>query len=79
MAIIENTLQRRCISYIIYEKLKFGDTMQGLPKVEQMLEMHSIDSILMNLEKKVEGWNECITRILRIPQRFFIDVELTVV
>ncbi|MBA0855173.1 hypothetical protein Goshw_010107 [Gossypium schwendimanii] len=39
---------------------------QGHPKVEQVLEVRSIDSIWMNLEKKIEGWNECITRILEI-------------
>ncbi|CAN6483026.1 unnamed protein product [Victoria cruziana] len=36
----------------IYEKLRSGDIIHGLPKVEQVLEVHSIDSILMNLEKR---------------------------
>ncbi|MFQ6657655.1 hypothetical protein Gotur_027239, partial [Gossypium turneri] len=51
----------------IYEKSRSGDITQGLPKVEQVLELRSIDSISMNLEKRIEGWNECITRILGIP------------
>ncbi|MFQ6623957.1 hypothetical protein Gotur_003487, partial [Gossypium turneri] len=51
----------------IYEKSRYGDIMQGLPKVEQVLEVRLIDSILMNLEKRIEGWNECIKRILGIP------------
>ncbi|KAG4125845.1 hypothetical protein ERO13_D10G123250v2 [Gossypium hirsutum] len=33
----------------------------------------------MNLEKRIEGWNECITRILGIPWGFVIGVELTIV
>ncbi|KAK9907901.1 hypothetical protein M0R45_002786 [Rubus argutus] len=55
-----------------------GDITQGLPKVEQVLEVRSIDSISMNLEKRVEGWNECITRILGIPWGFLIGAELTI-
>nr|QWY86596.1 RNA polymerase beta'' subunit [Prioria balsamifera] len=63
----------------IYEKSKSGDITQGLPKVEQVLEVRSIDSISMNLEKRVEGWNDHITRILGIPWRFLIGAELTIV
>nr|YP_010924665.1 RNA polymerase beta'' subunit [Hyaloseris cinerea]WKB11424.1 RNA polymerase beta'' subunit [Hyaloseris cinerea] len=63
----------------IYEKSRSGDITQGLPKVEQVLEVRSIDSISMNLEKRVEGWNKCITRILGIPWAFFIGAELTIV
>lgn len=63
----------------IYEKSRSGDITQGLPKVEQVLEVRSIDSISMNLEKRVEGWNERITRILGIPWRFLIGAELTIV
>nr|YP_011004125.1 RNA polymerase beta'' subunit [Crassula volkensii]WPS93388.1 RNA polymerase beta'' subunit [Crassula volkensii] len=63
----------------IYEKSRSGDITQGLPKVEQVLEVRSIDSISMNLEKRVEGWNEYITRILGIPWGFLIGVELTIV
>nr|WCD58759.1 RNA polymerase beta'' subunit [Primula sp. WZ-2023a] len=63
----------------IYEKSRSGDITQGLPKVEQVLEVRSIESISMNLEKRVEGWNESITRILGIPWRFLIGAELTIV
>nr|QGT34044.1 RNA polymerase beta' subunit [Chamaesium wolffianum] len=63
----------------IYEKSRSGDITQGLPKVEQVLEVRSIDSISMNLEKRVEGWNECITRTLGIPWGFLIGAELTIV
>nr|YP_010865803.1 RNA polymerase beta'' subunit [Maesa japonica]WGT92010.1 RNA polymerase beta'' subunit [Maesa japonica] len=63
----------------IYEKSRSGDITQGLPKVEQVLEVRSIESISINLEKRVEGWNECITRILGIPWGFLIGAELTIV
>nr|YP_010296237.1 RNA polymerase beta'' subunit [Angelonia angustifolia]UMB51297.1 RNA polymerase beta'' subunit [Angelonia angustifolia] len=62
----------------IYEKSRSGDITQGLPKVEQVLEVRSIDSISMNLEKRVEGWNERITRILGMPWSFLIGAELTI-
>nr|QBZ77212.1 RNA polymerase beta'' subunit [Achlys triphylla] len=62
----------------IYEKSRSGDITQGLPKVEQVLEVRSIDSISMNLEKRVEGWNQGITRILGIPWGFLIGAELTI-
>nr|YP_010034931.1 RNA polymerase beta'' subunit [Toxicodendron griffithii]QOX09769.1 RNA polymerase beta'' subunit [Toxicodendron griffithii] len=63
----------------IYEKSRSGDITQGLPKVEQVLEVRSIDSISMNLEKRVGGWNARITRILGIPWGFLIGAELTIV
>nr|YP_010186420.1 RNA polymerase beta'' subunit [Coleus xanthanthus]QVL24084.1 RNA polymerase beta'' subunit [Coleus xanthanthus] len=63
----------------IYEKSRSGDITQGLPKVEQVLEVRSIDSISRNLEKSVEGWNERITRILGMPWAFLIGTELTIV
>nr|QVV24561.1 RNA polymerase beta'' subunit [Disporum cantoniense] len=62
----------------IYEKSRSGDITQGLPKVEQVLEVRSIDSISMNLEKRVESWNERIPRILGIPWEFLIGAELTI-
>nr|YP_009504888.1 RpoC2 [Senna occidentalis]AWW14006.1 RpoC2 [Senna occidentalis] len=63
----------------IYEKSRSGDITQGLPKVEQVLEVRSIESISMNLEKRVEGWNERITKILGISWGFLIGAELTIV
>nr|YP_010027261.1 RNA polymerase beta'' subunit [Oreocharis cotinifolia]QOS04336.1 RNA polymerase beta'' subunit [Oreocharis cotinifolia] len=63
----------------IYEKSRSGDITQGLPKVEQVLEVRSIDLISMNLEKRVESWNERITTILGMPWAFLIGAELTIV
>ncbi|CAN6446779.1 unnamed protein product [Victoria cruziana] len=62
----------------IYEKSRSGDITHNLPKVEQVLEVRSIDSISMNLEKRVEDWNEHITGILGIPWGFLIGAELTI-
>jgi DNA-directed RNA polymerase subunit beta' len=62
----------------LYEKSRSGDITQGLPKVEQILEIRSIDSISMNLEKRIDVWNECITRILGTPWGFLIGAELTI-
>ncbi|XP_050902717.1 DNA-directed RNA polymerase subunit beta''-like [Lathyrus oleraceus] len=62
----------------IYEKSRSGDITQGLPKVEQILEIRSIDSISMNLEKRIDAWNECITKIIGIPWGFLIGAELTI-
>nr|YP_010313045.1 RNA polymerase beta'' subunit [Bellevalia paradoxa]ULM63347.1 RNA polymerase beta'' subunit [Bellevalia paradoxa] len=62
----------------IYEKSRSGDITQGLPKVEQILEVRSIGSISMNLERRVVGWNERIPRILGIPWGFLIGAELTI-
>nr|YP_009695809.1 RpoC2 [Hydrostachys imbricata]QEJ82545.1 RpoC2 [Hydrostachys imbricata] len=70
--------ERDTLVTFIYEKSRSGDITQGLPKVEQVLEVRSIDSISMNLEKRIETWNECITRILGIQWGFLIGAELTI-
>nr|YP_010604940.1 RNA polymerase beta'' subunit [Paphiopedilum vietnamense]WAN79950.1 RNA polymerase beta'' subunit [Paphiopedilum vietnamense] len=62
----------------IYEKSRSGDITQGLPKVEQILEVRSIDSISMNLKGRVEGWDERSRRLLGIPWGFLIGAELTI-
>nr|YP_010286951.1 RNA polymerase beta'' subunit [Limnobium laevigatum]UKT61069.1 RNA polymerase beta'' subunit [Limnobium laevigatum] len=59
----------------IYEKARSGDITQGLPKVEQVLEVRSIS---MNLQKRVKAWNQRIPRILGMPWGFLISAELTI-
>nr|GLL25508.1 RNA polymerase beta'' subunit [Ipomoea trifida] len=44
----------------------------------KVLEVRSVDSISLNLERRVEGWNKCLTRILGIPWGFLIGAELTI-
>ncbi|KAK9663133.1 hypothetical protein RND81_O310800 [Saponaria officinalis] len=60
------------------KKSRSGDITQGLPKVEQVLEVRSIDSISINLEKRINGWNEHIKKIIGIPWGFLIGAELTI-
>ena len=62
----------------LYEKSRSSDITQGLPKVEKFFEARSIDLLLINLKRKVEGWNERIPRILGVPWVFFIGAELTI-
>nr|YP_009157200.1 RNA polymerase beta'' subunit [Phaenosperma globosum]AJV90107.1 RNA polymerase beta'' subunit [Phaenosperma globosum]UKT60337.1 RNA polymerase beta'' subunit [Phaenosperma globosum] len=62
----------------IYEKSRSSDITQGLPKVEQIFEARSIDSLSPNLERRIEDWNERIPRILGIPWGFLIGAELTI-
>nr|YP_010621319.1 RNA polymerase beta'' subunit [Cuscuta europaea]WBF90865.1 RNA polymerase beta'' subunit [Cuscuta europaea] len=62
-----------------YEKSRSGDITQGLPKVEQVLEVRSVDSISMNLQRRFVGWDKFITGILGIHWGFFISAELTIV
>nr|YP_009157979.1 RNA polymerase beta' subunit [Pariana campestris]AKH04675.1 RNA polymerase beta' subunit [Pariana campestris] len=62
----------------IYEKSRSSDITQGLPKVEQIFEARSIDSLSANLERRIEDWNERIPRILGVPWGFLIGAELTI-
>lgn len=62
----------------LYEKSRSSDITQGLPKVEKFFEARSIDLLLINLKRRVEGWNERVPRILGVPWVFFIGAELTI-
>nr|UCU09293.1 RNA polymerase beta'' subunit [Cycas media subsp. media] len=62
---------------LIYERFKSGDIIQGLPKVEQLSEARSINSISMNLEKSFEDWNRDMTRSLGSPWGSFISSKIT--
>lgn len=46
---------------LVYERLKSGDIIQGLPKVEQLLEARPINSVSIHLEKGFEDWNKDMT------------------
>nr|YP_010291618.1 RNA polymerase beta'' subunit [Scleria parvula]ULQ67625.1 RNA polymerase beta'' subunit [Scleria parvula] len=62
----------------LYEKSRSSDITQGLPKVEKFFEARSIDSISINLKRRIECWDERIPRILGVPWVFFIGAELTI-
>eukprot|EP01018_Ginkgo_biloba_P030045 Gb_09773 [translate_table: standard] len=61
----------------IYERSKFGDIIQGLPKVEQLSEARSINLIPRNLEESFEDWNEDMTRSLGSLKGLFISARIT--
>lgn len=62
----------------LYEKSRSNDITQGLPKVEQLFEARSVEKISMHLEKRINGWNERIKKILGIPWGFLVGAELTI-
>eukprot|EP01018_Ginkgo_biloba_P040957 Gb_09032 [translate_table: standard] len=62
---------------LIYERSKFGDIIQGLPKVEQLSEARSINPIPRNLEESFKDWNEDMTRSLGRIWGLFISARIT--
>ncbi|KAF1879736.1 hypothetical protein Lal_00039749 [Lupinus albus] len=52
----------------IYEKSRYGDITQGLPTVEQVVEVCSIDSISMNLENKLTRVQSSISLVNKIQK-----------
>nr|YP_009032814.1 RNA polymerase beta' subunit [Osmundastrum cinnamomeum]AHA59547.1 RNA polymerase beta' subunit [Osmundastrum cinnamomeum] len=59
---------------LIYERLKSEDIIQGLPKVEQLLEARSIDSVSMRIEDIFEKWNKGMTRLIGNLWSHFLSV-----
>jgi len=55
MVIMEKILYKgdKLVTFI-YEKLRSSDITQGLPKIEQIFEARSIDSLSPNLERRIE-------------------------
>uniref|UniRef100_A0AB39U331 DNA-directed RNA polymerase subunit beta'' n=1 Tax=Ophioglossum hongii TaxID=3238578 RepID=A0AB39U331_9MONI len=49
---------------LTYERFKSGDIIQGLPKVEQLLEARPTNSVSRDLERGFEDWNKGITRLI---------------
>nr|YP_010704939.1 RNA polymerase beta'' subunit [Porella grandiloba]WCQ78475.1 RNA polymerase beta'' subunit [Porella grandiloba] len=49
---------------LIYERLKSGDIIQGLPKVEQLLEARPVNSVSINLENSFEDWNNDMKKFI---------------
>ena len=50
-------IERGTLIPLIHERLKSGDIVQWLYKVEQLLGVRSIDSASIHLEKGFEDWN----------------------
>nr|QWW93012.1 RNA polymerase beta'' subunit [Cyathodium smaragdinum] len=49
---------------LIYERLKSGDIIQGLPKVEQLVEARPINSVSSDSEIGFEDWNNDMTKFV---------------
>jgi len=62
---------------LVYERLKSGDIIQGLPKVEQLLEARPINSISINLEKGFEDWNKDMTKFFGSLWGFFLSARIS--
>ena len=62
---------------LIYERLKSGDIIQGLPKVEQLLEARPINSIFIHLEKGFEDWNKDMTNFFGSLWGYFLSARIS--
>nr|YP_009667960.1 RNA polymerase beta' subunit [Jubula hutchinsiae]QCW58736.1 RNA polymerase beta' subunit [Jubula hutchinsiae] len=61
---------------LIYERLKSGDIIQGLPKVEQLLEARSVNSVSINLEDSFENWNNDMKKFIGNLWGFFLSAKI---
>lgn len=62
---------------LVYERLKSGDIIQGLPKVEQLLEARPINSVFINLEKGFEDWNRDMTHFFGSLWGYFLSARIS--
>jgi DNA-directed RNA polymerase subunit beta' len=63
---------------LIYERLKSGDIIQGLPKVEQLLEARPINSVSIHLEKGFEDWNKDMINFFGSLWGYFLSARISV-
>lgn len=61
---------------LIYERLKSGDIIQGLPKVEQLLEARSVNSVSINLENNFEDWSNDLKKFIGNLWGFFLSAKI---
>nr|YP_010466386.1 DNA-directed RNA polymerase subunit beta'' [Equisetum xylochaetum]UVF28132.1 DNA-directed RNA polymerase subunit beta'' [Equisetum xylochaetum] len=62
---------------LTYERLKSSDIIQGLPKVEQLLEARSPNSISINLERGFLGWKRSINKLIGYLGSHYISAQLS--
>jgi DNA-directed RNA polymerase subunit beta' len=63
---------------LIYERLKSGDIIQGLPKVEQLLEARPVNLVSINLEKSFEDWNNDMKKFIGTFWGFFLSTRVSI-
>lgn len=61
---------------LIYERLKSGDIIQGLPKVEQLLEARPVNSVSITLENSFEDWNNDMKKFIGNLWGFFLSTKI---
>nr|YP_010892609.1 RNA polymerase beta'' subunit [Pleurozia subinflata]URH13426.1 RNA polymerase beta'' subunit [Pleurozia subinflata] len=61
---------------LIYERLKSADIIQGLPKVEQLLEARSVNSVSINLENSFGDWNNDMKKFIGYLWGFFLSAKI---
>nr|ANZ53643.1 RNA polymerase beta subunit-2 [Gnetum gnemon] len=59
-----------------YERFKASDITQGLPKVEQLVETHSKNPVVHNIEENFHIWNQDMTRTLGSFWGLFISAKI---
>nr|YP_010716113.1 RNA polymerase beta'' subunit [Crepidomanes latealatum]WDE75848.1 RNA polymerase beta'' subunit [Crepidomanes latealatum] len=62
---------------LLYDRLRSGDIIQGLPKVEQLLESRSTGFVPTRIEDILEKWNKGITRLIGNLWGHFLSVEIS--
>nr|YP_009668541.1 RNA polymerase beta' subunit [Haplomitrium blumei]QCW59317.1 RNA polymerase beta' subunit [Haplomitrium blumei] len=62
---------------LVYERLKSGDIIQGLPKVEQLLEARPINSVSIDLENGFVDWNTDMTKFIGNMWGFLLSSEMS--
>nr|YP_009668292.1 RNA polymerase beta' subunit [Scapania ciliata]QCW59068.1 RNA polymerase beta' subunit [Scapania ciliata] len=63
---------------LIYERLKSGDIIQGLPKVEQLLEARPINLVSINLENSFEDWNNDMKKFIGTFWGFSLSTKISI-
>lgn len=62
---------------LVYERLKSADIIQGLPKIEQLLEARPINSVSIHLEKGFEDWNRDMTNFFGSLWGYFLSARIS--
>nr|YP_009825466.1 RNA polymerase beta'' subunit [Botrychium lunaria]QIU83281.1 RNA polymerase beta'' subunit [Botrychium lunaria] len=62
---------------LTYERFKSGDIIQGLPKVEQLLEARSTNSVSSNLENAFGDWSRGMTKMIGNSWSRFLGARIS--
>jgi DNA-directed RNA polymerase subunit beta' len=65
------------LTTLTYERLKSGDIIQGLPKVEQLLEARSMNSVSIDLENSFRDWSNDMKKFIGNLWGFFLGAKIS--